>query len=399
MNRVVITGIGCVTPLGDTYEKVVNAMYAGQSGIAHSTLLNSPAAPAKETVTDSVRFDIDRHFDRYDLSVTDMFGRAAMLAYSKAKEDSGTSVDGLYIGSGAGASYELNKSILEFQEKNRVRPTSLIAATGNGAASFVALKENISGPVFTHSAACSSSSVSIGEAYKAIKHGEVDVMAAGGTEYCLSPLLVEQWRAMRALGTKSAPFSADRDGIVLGEGSVIYILENLNRALARGAKIYAEIIGYGISCGSETITKPCEDAQVAAIKSAIKGIDPARVTYINAHGTGTPVGDLVELGSIQKVFGSGVPISSTKAIHGHLLGCSGAMELIACLGVLNSNKIIPNWNFVNPDPEIPEGTNLPTSVIDYPQDVCLNNSFAFGGTNVVMALTKYEIVKALIADV
>lgn len=389
MNRVVITGIGCITPLGNSYDKIVDAMFSGVSGIKYSETLNSPAAPARADLN-SGRYDIDSHFDRYDLSVTDMFGRAAMLAYSAAKADAGIGADGIYIGSGAGAAYELNKSILEFHDKKRVRPTSLVAATSNGAASFVALRENIKGPVFTHSAACSSSSVSLGEAYKAIKYGEVDCMAAGGTEFCLSPLLVEQWRAMRALGTKSAPFSADRDGIVLGEGSIIYILENANRAIERGAKIYAEIIGYGISCGSETITKPCEDAQVAAISAAVKDLDKNRVTYINAHGTGTPIGDLVELSSIKNVFGTGVPISSTKAIHGHLLGCSGAMELIACLGVLANDKIIPNWGFVNPDPEIPEGTNLPTSVIDCEQDVCLNNSFAFGGTNVVVALTKYR---------
>jgi 3-oxoacyl-(acyl-carrier-protein) synthase len=169
---------------------------------------------------------------------------------------------------------------------------------------------------------------------------------------------------------------------------VVYILEQRERAVARGARIYAEIVGYGISCGSETVTKPSEDSQVTAIKSAIKDIDPGRVTYINAHGTGTPVGDLVELSSIQQVFGSGVPISSTKAIHGHLLGNAGAMELIACLGVLASDQVIPNWNLTDPDPAIPNGTYLPTEVVDHPQDVCLNNSFAFGGTNVVLALAK-----------
>ena len=269
-----------------------------------------------------------------------------------------------------------------------MRPNSLVSSMSSGAASFIATRDNITGPVFTHSAACSSSSVSIGEAYRAIKYGEVSVMAAGGSEFCISPVLIAQWRAMRALGTKCSPFGADRDGIILGEGSVIYILESLSRAIERGAKIYAEIVGYGISCGSETVTKPSETAQVAAMKSAIKDIDPRRVTYINAHGTGTPVGDLVELGSIQQVVGAGVPISSTKAIHGHLLGNSGAMEMIACLGVIASDQVVPNWNLTNPDPAIPVGTYLPTEVVDYQQDVCLNNSFAFGGTNVVLALAK-----------
>jgi 3-oxoacyl-(acyl-carrier-protein) synthase len=380
MTRVVITGVGCVTPLGNTYDEVVTAMYSGTSGIKFNEDYQTNLA--------RITVDVDRQFDRYDIAATDRFGRAAMLAYSQAKSDAGTTVDGVYIGTGAGATYEVNKTILEYHEKKRVRPNSLVASMSSGAASFIASRDNITGPVFTHSAACSSSSVSIGEAYRAIKHGEVDVMAAGGSEFCISPVLLEQWRTMRALGTKSSPFGADRDGIILGEGSVVCILEQRERAVARGARIYAEIVGYGISCGSETVTKPSEDSQVSAMKSAIKDIDPSRVTYINAHGTGTPVGDLVELGSIQRVFGSGVPISSTKAIHGHLLGNAGAMELIACLGVLASDQVIPNWNLSDPDPAIPNGTYLPTEVVNHPQDVCLNNSFAFGGTNVVLALAK-----------
>jgi 3-oxoacyl-[acyl-carrier-protein] synthase II len=380
MNRVVVTGVGCITPLGNTYQQVVASMYAGTSGICFGDIVQANVA--------KVNMDIDGQFDQYDLAATDLFGRAGWLAYQQAKTDAGTTVDGVYIGTGAGAAHEVNKSILEYNERNRVRPNSLVSSMSSGAASFIATRDNITGPVFTHSAACSSSSVSIGEAYRAIKYGEVSVMAAGGSEFCISPVLIAQWRAMRALGTKCSPFGADRDGIILGEGSVIYILESLSRAIERGAKIYAEIVGYGISCGSETVTKPSEAAQVAAMKSAIKDIDPRRVTYINAHGTGTPVGDLVELGSIQQVVGAGVPISSTKAIHGHLLGNSGAMEMIACLGVLASDQVVPNWNLTNPDPAIPSGTYLPTEVVDYQQDVCLNNSFAFGGTNVVLALAK-----------
>jgi 3-oxoacyl-(acyl-carrier-protein) synthase len=380
MTRVVITGVGCVTPLGNTYDEVVTAMYSGASGIKFNEVYQTNLA--------RITVDVDSQFDRYDIAATDRFGRAAMLAYLQAKVDAGTIVDGVYIGTGAGATYEVNRTILEYQEKKRVRPNSLVASMSSGAASFIASRDNITGPVFTHSAACSSSSVSIGEAYRAIKHGEVDVMAAGGSEFCISPVLIEQWRTMRALGTRSSPFGADRNGIILGEGSVVYILEQRDRAVARGARIYAEIVGYGISCGSETVTKPSEDSQVAAMTSAIKDVDPERVTYINAHGTGTPVGDLVELGSIQRVFGSGVPISSTKAIHGHLLGNAGAMEMIACLGVLASDQVIPNWNLTDPDPAIPNGTYLPTKTVSYPQDVCLNNSFAFGGTNVVLALAK-----------
>ena len=384
MNRVVITGVGCITPLGNSYDQVVAAMYAGTLGIKFNEVYQ--AITARVELGHS---NINDQFDRYDTAATSLFARATMLAYQQAIADAKTNVDGVYIGTGAGAAYELKNSIIEFEEKGRVRPTSLVSSMNSGAASFIASKHNITGPVFTHTAACASSSVSIGEAYKAIKHGEVGVMAAGGSEFCLSPMLVDQWRAMRALGTKSAPFSATRDGIILGEGSVVYILESLDHALARGAVIHAEMVGYGISCGSETLTKPSEQGQISAMQSALRDIDPTRVTYINAHGTGTPVGDLVELSSIQKVFGSGVPISSTKAIHGHLLGNAGAMEMIACLGVLASDQVIPNWNLTDPDPAIPEGVYLPTEVVEHQQDVCLNHSFAFGGTNVVLALSKF----------
>ena len=383
MNRVVITGVGCITPLGNSYDQVVAAMYAGTSGVKFNEVYQ--AITARVELGHS---NINDQFDRYDTAATSLFARATMLAYQQAKADAKTNVDGVYIGTGAGAAYEVNNSILEFHEKGRVRPNSLVSSMNSGAASFIASKDNITGPVFTHTAACASSSVSIGEAYKAIKHGEATTMAAGGAEFCLSPILVDQWRAMRALGTKSAPFSSTRDGIILGEGSVVYILESLDHALARNAVIHAEIVGYGISCGSETLTKPSEQGQIAAIQSALRGIDPTRVTYINAHGTGTPVGDLVELSSIQQVFGSGVPISSTKALHGHLLGNSGAMELLACLAVLKTNQVIPNWNLTDPDAAIPQGVYLPTEIVEHEQDVCLNNSFAFGGTNVVLALTK-----------
>jgi 3-oxoacyl-[acyl-carrier-protein] synthase II len=357
-------------------------MYAGTSGIGFGNIVQANVA--------KISVDIDAEFDRYDLSATDIFGRAAMIAYLQAKADAMTTVDGVYIGTGAGAAHEVSKAILEHNERGRVRPNSLVSSMSSGAASFIAAKDNISGPVFTHSAACASSSVSIGEAYKAIKYGEVSSMAAGGSEFCISPVLIDQWRAMRALGTHCSPFGADRDGIILGEGSVVYILEERDRAIDRGAKIYAEIVGYGISCGSETVTKPSEAAQVTAIEMALKRILYDRVTYVNAHGTGTPVGDLVELNSIKRVLGTGVPISSTKALHGHLLGCSGAMELIGCLGVLESNCIIPNWKLSNPDPDIPVGTNLPANILHLEQDVCLNNSFAFGGTNVVLALAKHD---------
>lgn len=383
LNKVVITGVGSVSPIGNSYQSTVNALFSGISGITFDSQLNASTAV--------VANNIDETFDRYDLQTTDRFARAALQSYYQAKADSGTSVDGVYIGSGAGAATEIQRVSKEFHTSARVRPNSLVSTMGSGAASLIAFRDNITGPVFTYQAACSSSSIAIGEAYKAIAYGEVDVMAAGGTEFCVTSVVIEQWRAMRALGTKSAPFSADRNGIIVGEGSSIFILENYERAVQRGAKIYGQIVGYGVSCGSESITKPSKAGQILAINRALKDIDHSMVTYINAHGTGTPVGDLVELNSISDVFGdktSHIPVSSTKTLHGHQLGNAGAMELIACLGVIERNQIVPNWGLTNPDAEIPDNINLPTTVVNKQQDICLNNSFAFGGTNVVLAIKK-----------
>jgi 3-oxoacyl-[acyl-carrier-protein] synthase II len=184
MNRVVITGVGAITPLGNSYTEIVAAMFAGTSGIKFSEI--SQANVAK------VKMDIDSQFDHYDLAATDLFGRAAWLAYQQARTDADTSVDGVYIGTGAGAAHEVSRAVLEYNERGRARPNSLVSSMSSGAASFIAARDNIAGPVFTHSAACSSSSVSIGEAYRAIKYGEVNVMAAGGSEFCISPVLVAQ---------------------------------------------------------------------------------------------------------------------------------------------------------------------------------------------------------------
>lgn len=381
--RVVITGVGCYTPLGNNFNEVKQALFEGRSGLSFNETTKS--------MTGQVVYDADQEFDKFDIQVTDRIARLAYLAYKQATADAGIKPQGVYFGSGAGGASEIAKSHNDLHTRGRVRPTSLVSSMLNGAANFIAAKDSIHGPVFTYSAACSSAAIAIGEAYKAVAYGDVDVMATGGGEFCLTKLVSEQWRAMQALSDCCKPFSADRNGIALGEGTTIYILETLESAQARGADIYAEIVGYGNSTGAETMTKPNEAGQISAMQSALKGIDINRVTYINAHGTGTPVGDLVELNSIVQVFGEltpTIPISSTKVLHGHLLGNAGGMELLACLAVIDQNKVIPNWNFTNPDQGIPNLVNLPTSVIDSEQDVVLNNSFAFGGSNAVLALTK-----------
>ena len=384
-NRVVITGVGCLTPLGNNFQEVQNSLLTGTTGIANSESLDWPVG--------SVKYDIDSEYDRFDLQVTDRFARGGYLAYRQARQDSGISPEGIYLGVSNGAGHEAQKAYSELFEKDRVRPNTLITFMLNSAVNFITKKEQINGPAFTFSAACASSSIAIGEAYKAIRNGDYNVLAAGGSDFCLTTMSLRCWQAMMATGKESKPFSQTRKGIVLSEGSVILFLENLDSALARKAPIYGEIVGYGISCGAETITKPNQQGQIDAIKKAIANLNVDDITYINAHGTGTPVGDIVELHSILSVFGDktkNIPVSSTKNLHGHLLGNSGGMEMLSCLTVLLNDKIIPNWNLTDPDKDIPKEIFLPTSIIDKTQKVCLNNTFAFGGTNIVLALEKYH---------
>lgn len=384
-HRVVITGVGCLTPLGNNFAEVQNSLMAGIPGISISSELNWPVG--------SVNFDIDSYFDRFDIQVTDRFARGGYLTYCQAKHDSGTIPEGIYLGVSNGAGHETNRAYRELFDKDRVRPNTLITLMLNSAVNFITKKEQINGPAFTFSAACASSSIAIGEAYRAIRNGDYNILAAGGSDFSLTTMSLRCWQSMMAAAKESKPFSQSRKGIILSEGSVILFLENLQSALARKAKIYGEIVGYGISCGAETITKPNEKGQKDAIEKAITNINVDDITYINAHGTGTPIGDIVELQSIAAVFKEKtpqIPISSTKNLHGHLLGSSGCMEMLSCLTVLKNDKVIPNWHLNDPDKDIPNEIFLPTSIVDKTQKVCLNNTFAFGGTNIVIAMEKYH---------
>lgn len=393
MRRVVITGVGCVTPIGNNYGEVKNSLFSGTSGVEYYEPFGVNLA--------RVTYDVDAELESTDLSITDRFSRLAWTAYKQARDDAGVEADGVMLGVGyGGGALALEQSYADLQRIKRTRPTALVCSMPNNATNFIAHKEKIKGPVFTYSAACSSASVAMGEAYRYVALGDADVIATGGSESCLNELSVATWRAMNAIAkdkdnpTKaSRPFSVDRSGIVIAEGSAVFVFEELEHALKRGAKIYAEVLGFGFSCSSESMTKPNKEGEVLVLEKVLKNIPKERVSYINAHGTSTPVGDLIELESIKEVFGNltpTIPVSSTKALHGHTLGTAGAIETIACLATIECDRIIPNWHLDNPDPKIPEGLNLPTEVADKEIDVVLNSSFAFGGTNIVLAFGKYK---------
>lgn len=384
LHRVVITGIGCLTPIGNSYEEVSNSLFSGISGISYCDTL--------KWYFGKVNLDIDSRFDRLDMQITDKVARGAYLAYLQSVKNSGTKPDGLYLGVSNNSTFEAEKSYKDLFDKDRVRPSTLVTLMMNSAVNFISLREKIKGPAITYSAACSSSSLAIGEAYKAISRGDYKCLAAGGTEFSLTNMMLRCWQSMLAVDKESKPFSKSRKGIVLSEGAVIFIMENLSSALERQATIYAEIVGYGVGCNSETLTKPNLEGQVDVIQKALKDLSLEDITYINAHGTGTPVGDIVELSSISTVFKdltNNIPISSTKKLHGHLLGASGAMETLSCISVLNRDKVIPNWELEDPDSDIPRDIFLPTQVLYKKQKICMNNTFAFGGTNVSLAFRKY----------
>ena len=392
MRRVVITGVGCRTPIGDSYVEVKKSLYEGRRAGEFFDGVKWPVCRVKS--------DLDKDLTQFDMTITDRISRLAWSSYLDCKRDAGFSeVGGVFFGMGFFAA-TMESSMQDFYKSGRVRPNTIVQLCPNGPASFIALQEKITGPNFTYNTACSASSLAMGEAYGYIARGEVDSLIAGGVESPVGGYSVTAWAYLRAISTEKddpsrgcSPFDKNRKGVMLAEGAAVYHLEALDCALARGAKIYAEVLGYGTSWGTETMTRPSLAGEISAMQKAISKAHGREITYINAHGTGTPMGDMVELQAIDQIFGAtakGIPVSSTKALHGHLLGASGAMETLSCLAVLETDDVVPNWNLSDPDPQTPSDVWLPTKTVRKAQDVCLNNSFAFGGTNVSLAFGKFR---------
>ncbi len=270
---------------------------------------------------------------------------------------------GVYLGTGMGGSSSIEEGYVRLYRDNasRLKPFTVLMAMNNAAGSQVALEFGLTGPDLTFCTACSSSAVAIGEAARQIRHGYADVMLAGGSEALLTYGTIKAWEALRTLANEDAdnpsasckPFSADRSGLVLGEGAAMVVLEDMESALARGARIYAEIIGYGSSNDSSHITQPSVEGQARAMRRALAdaGITADQLDYINAHGTGTKLNDVTETAAIKQVCGSAIPVSSTKSMHGHLMGAAGAVEFVACLMALERQALPPTAHLAQPDPE------------------------------------------------
>jgi len=409
--RVVITGLGLVTPVGLGKEAFWTSLVNGRSGIVSISRFDASELATK--IAGEVRdFDPLNYLDKKEARRMDRFTHFACAATQMALEDAGLTPEGLasetvgvIIGSGVGGieTVEEQARVLFSKGPSRVSPFFVPMMIANIAGAQIAINFGFKGPNLTTVTACASSTNSIGEAFRLIQNGEIEVMVTGGTEAPVIPLAMAGFCAMRAMSTKndtpdkaSRPFDAERDGFVMGEGAGIFIIESLEHAQARGAHIYAEVAGYGVTCDAYHITATDPDGAGAAkaMEMSIKdaGLNPEDVDYINAHGTSTPIGDISETKAVKSLFGSyagKLAISSTKSMTGHLLGAAGGIETIACALAIETGEIPPTINYENPDPEC-DLNYVPNKSIRKEVNVAMSNSFGFGGHNATVLVKKYQ---------
>jgi 3-oxoacyl-[acyl-carrier-protein] synthase II len=404
VRRVAVTGAGVISALGNDIETFFAALCAGRSGIRRL----SSRFPERMTarIGASVDFDGAAHFPPPKLRMLDRVSQFALAAAAQAVANAGdvfANLDleraGVFIGTGMGGAETTDDGYytLYGESSDRVKPFSVLMAMNNAAAAWIGLEHGLTGPNLTYSTACSSSSVALGEAGKRIARGEVDVMLAGGAEAPLNFGALKAWDALKTLATEDPddpaasckPFAKDRSGLVLGEGAAMLVLESWDRAVARGAPILAELVGYGLRTDAVHITRPSVEGQARAMRRALAdaALTPADIDYINAHGTGTPANDPVETAAIKQVFGDDarrIPVSSTKSMHAHLLGAAGAVEFVAAILAMRRAVLPPTLNLRKPDPECDlDYVALEARAVKAPRAV-MSNSFAFGGTNAVL---------------
>ncbi len=406
--RVVITGLSVVSPLGNTIADLTQNIFSGVSGIK---LLDAEFVDKLDCkIAAQAQFDPADHFSKHTYGMLDRTSQMALHTSIEAIKDASLEITeqlkprmGVYLGTGMGGANSVEEAYIRLYRDNasRLKPFTVLMGMNNAAAAAIGLEHQLTGPNLTFSTACSSSSVAIGEATRQIRHGYADVMLAGGSESLLTFGTIKAWEALRTLAEQDVndltssckPFSADRTGMVLGEGAAMMVLESYDHAIARGATIYAEILGYGSASDSAHITKPSIDGQAITIQTAILDADiPSEaIQYINAHGTGTMLNDVTESNAIKKAFGDhayNLSISSTKSMHGHLMGATGALEAIITTLAVYNNKLPPTINLSNPDPEC-DLDYVPNVAKTLPRlNYAMSNSFAFGGTGASLVFKK-----------
>jgi len=402
--RVVVTGLGCVSPVGNTVSEAWSNLLAGQSGIGPITRFDASAMSCR-IVGEVKNFDLESYISAKEARTMDRFIHYGIAAAAQAIQDAGLpSGDalseeeacrtGVVIGSGIGGLPLIEDTHIEYTARGarRISPFFVPASIINMISGHVSMRHGFKGPNLAVVTACTTGLHSIGEAGRLIEYGDADVMVAGGSEGTVSPLGVGGFAAMRALSTRnddptaaSRPWDKDRDGFVLGEGAGVMVLEEYEHAKARGAKIYAELSGYGMSADAGHMTAPSMDGPRRAMVNAMRnaGITADQIDYLNAHGTSTPLGDINETHAIKAALGDHAyktVVSSTKSMTGHLLGGAGGIESVFTVLALHHQKVPPTINLVNPDPEC-DLDYCANTARDLKIDVALKNNFGFGGTN------------------
>jgi 3-oxoacyl-[acyl-carrier-protein] synthase II len=408
--RVVITGLGVVSPLGNDIPLFWSNIKEGRSGIRRYEAFDSEDFACK--IAGEVRdLQVNNFFrNPKDARRADRFSQLAMAAAKKAVTDSGLDPEkvnrdriGVMIGSGIGGLQSMEMETQRLAEKgpSRVSPFTITMMISNMASGLVAIEYGFRGPNLAIVTACATATHSIGEAWRMIKFGEADAFVAGGTEATITPIGVAGFTSMKAMSTRndeperaSRPFDAERDGFVMGEGAGILVIEELEHAKRRGAPIYCELAGYGITCDAHHVTAPLPEGAARCMKIAMDhaGVTPSDISYINAHATSTPVGDISETKALKlalKEEAYKIPVSSTKSMTGHLLGAAGGVETAICALSLKEGVIPPTINLDHPDPEC-DLDYVPHEAREAKLKVALNNSFGFGGHNASLVLKELE---------
>ncbi len=410
MRRVVVSGVGAITPLGETADALVRALNQGTSGVRalETPWIGQLASPLAAPVT----VPVETQFPKLRRLMLDRVAQLSLLASREAITQAGLDFQGdiglecgIFWGTGMGGATTLEQAYVEslLNQAARPRPSTIVMFMANASTGQIGIEYKIRGPSFTYSSACSSSAVAIGEAFTAIRAGRIRYAVAGGGEALLTLGVMKAWESLQTLAkpdplhpeTSCRPFAKDRSGFILGEGAAALVLEDAASAKARGATILAEIVGYGNTTDAGHITQPDAGGQARAMQAALAqaGMGPGDIHYINAHGTGTQVGDVSETQAIKRVFGPlapHIPVSATKALHGHLMGATGVVEMVAALGALQTGTVPPTAHLTQPDPEcdldyVPEGARkLPVL------DTIMSNSFGFGGNNAVLVARHYR---------
>ncbi len=401
MNRVVVTGIGVVSPIGSTIDRFWSALVEARSGIGPISVL--PTERLTTTIAAQVLdFEPSQHFDAKREGLLDRFSQFAVVAARAAVRDAHLDISeeiapqtAALVGNAAGGQNSVDESYYKLygQKSPRVHPLTIPRWMVNAAVSQVSMDLGIKGPAYTIASACSSGTHAIGQAFQLVRTGQAAVALAGGTEACLTVGTIKCWEALRLLSADTCrPFSKTRSGLVLGEGAAMVVLETRDHAMARGAPIYAEILGFGMSADAGDIIAIDPDGAARAMRAALVDAktNPQDIDYVNAHGTGTALNDRIETIALRKAFGASaerLAVSSSKGVLGHSLGAAGALELAATALALHHQIIPPTANFEEPDPDC-DLDFVPNTARNAPIGQAMSSSFAFGGLNAVLVMAR-----------